>query len=539
MTDHSSQQAKVKRLSTLSPIWLVPIVSALIGIWMIYYQWNNQGALITVQFNTGEGIEAGKTKIKTKSVEIGIVETLELSDDLKSVLVTARIHKDNMALLRENTEFWVVKPSIGKDGISGLSTLLPGPYIELAPGNSDKSKFSFVGLETKPVTPIGTPGIHITLENLGQRALQVGDPILYHGLNVGRIEYVHFNAEERRVYYNAFIERPYDKLVTSNTKFWEVSGIEIELSADGFSVQTGTLETILTGGITFGIPKGMPSGERITQRAFFELYPSQDAIRTNRYRWGIDYILLFKDSVRGLNVGAPVEYRGIKVGSVSRVDVEYPEITNLLDQTTLIPILVNLQPARMGFEDSREALQKANATIKEMIKNGLSGSLVPGNLLTGAKYIELQYGVEPTTTLTAYSGYPVIPSKDHQIDEIVSKFNNLIDKLNNIPLQTISNNINKTLEALQGSSRSLEKQLQQSVDSNLVNSIKDSLDAFNQLASSYSEGGMNHNDIQQTLNRLKATLTELKPLLEQLNQKPNSLIFGAPTAQDPEPKGIK
>jgi len=539
MTNNSSQKAKVKRLSTLSPIWLVPIISALIGVWMIYYQWNNQGTLITVQFNTGEGIEAGKTKIKTKSVEIGIVEALELSNDLKSVLVTARIHKDNIALLRENTEFWVVKPSIGKDGISGLSTLLPGPYIELAPGNSDNQKFSFVGLETKPVTPIGTPGIHITLENLGQRALQVGDPILYHGLDVGRIEYVHFNAEERRVYYNAFIERPYDKLITSTTKFWEVSGIEIKLSADGFSVQTGTLETILTGGITFGVPKGMPQGERITQRAFFELYPSQDSIRTNRYRWGIDYVLLFKDSVRGLNVGAPVEYRGIKVGTVSRVDVEYPEITNLLDQTTLIPILVNLQPARMGFKDSREALEQANTAIQDMIKDGLSGSLVPGNLLTGAKYIELQYGLEPTTTLTAYSGYPVIPSKDDQLDEIVSKFNSLIDKLNNIPLQTISDNINKTLEALQSSSQSLEKQLQQSIDSNLVDSIKNSLDAFNQLASSYSEGGTNHNDIQETLNRLKATLTELKPLLEKLNKKPNSLIFGAPTAQDPEPKGIK
>ncbi len=387
----TAKKAKVKLMKSVSKIWLIPLVAIFIGAWMVFSHLNSKGPLIIISFETAEGIEAGKTKLKIKNVDVGLVEKIELNDDMETVSVTARINKNDADLLREGTEFWVVKPRIGKGGISGLGTLLSGAYIELSAGNSEQQSYQFTGLENEPVTPVGTKGLHITLESGAFRALKIGDQVLFHGIEVGRIEFVHFNTEERTVYYNAFIESPHDKLITSNTKFWEVSGFEVELSADGIVVQTGTLETMISGGVTFDVPNNMPPGELVTEREVFTVYPNKNSIYENQYKHSLQYILLFRDSIRGLKPGAPVEYRGIKIGNVTRTDIDYPEVTNVLDKETLIPVMIALEPGRMGFEDNKVVLEQVKKEVSKLVEKGLRGGLVSGNLLTGSKYIELQY----------------------------------------------------------------------------------------------------------------------------------------------------
>ena len=323
--DAESAEARIGHGPRFSSIWFVPIVAVLIGIWMVYAHWARQGPIIEIRFDSGEGIEAGKTKVKLKNVDIGEVLELNLTEDAERVVLAVRIQKQNADLLREDTKFWVVRPRVGRGGISGLDTLLSGSYIEMSPGTSEASARAFEGLETPPVTPIGTPGLHVTLNSDGNRALNEGDPILFHGMEVGTIEYVHFNSQERRTYYNAFIEAPYDRLITTNTQFWFSRGLSVELSPEGIRINVATLATFLRGGVSFDVPAGQPLGERITERAFFTIHRRESDIYEKHYEHALHYVVLFDDSIRGLRPGAPVEYRGVKVGQVLRTDVSDSE----------------------------------------------------------------------------------------------------------------------------------------------------------------------------------------------------------------------
>jgi paraquat-inducible protein B len=257
---------------------------------------------------------------------------------------------------------------VTRAGISGLHTLLSGPYIELYPGKDGLEKRHFMGQESAPLTATGTPGISVTLSSESDFSFTEGDPVVYKGFNVGKIEDIYFNSDENKMYYNAFIEAPYHTLIRSNTRFWKVSGLELELSADGLNVQAETLETIARGGVTFGLPVDEVMGEMIEGRAYFDIFADEQAIMDERYKRSIDYILLVKDSVRGLNVGAPVEFRGVKIGQVIRTDVVSSQMANLLDRSSLIPVLIRLEPGRMGLSDDAEGIEQARVDIAKWVK---------------------------------------------------------------------------------------------------------------------------------------------------------------------------
>jgi len=516
MNEQQPLPADITPLKSISIIWLIPILAVFIGIWMVYTNITSRGPLVVIAFETGEGIEAKKTKIRTKSVDIGLVEKLELNNKNNNVLVTVRISKKYEHLLVEDTQFWVVRPRVGKTGISGIGTLLSGAYIELAPGFAEVTQYEFKGLENEPITQAGTNGIHVTLDSNGNQALQTGDPIMYRGLDVGRIEHVHFNAQERRVYYDAFIESPFDKLITTNTRFWALNGFELDLSAEGVQLQTGTLESLITGGVAFDVPRDTTPGETITERGFFTIYPNMSAIYDNRYKYSATFTLLFKGSIRGLKPNAPVEIRGIKVGSVFQTSVKHTNIENILEPSTLIPITIKIEPARLGFKDSKEAILRLKEDIKKSIKQGLQASLVTGNLLTGSKFVEFKFGDKPRTTHPNINGQIVIPTIESQVDQILQQITDALDKLNNLPVENVLVGADKTLK-----------------------NVNESLEGFKKLTNSFSEGSQTHSELQDLLKKMKNTLNELDPLIIQLNQKPNSLLFGTQQHEELEPKGAK
>ena len=191
-------KAGVAKNGQIHKVWIVPIAALAVGLWMVYANWASQGPVIYVTYSDGAGIESGKTKVKHRNVEVGEVEALSLDSDAQYVVATVRVHKEYADLIRRDSEFWIVRPRIGRGGVSGLGTLLSGAYIEMSRGVAKKSARTFEGLEAPPVTAIGTPGLHVTLSGDGSRPLVEGQPILFHGSQVGRIEYVHFNTVERR-----------------------------------------------------------------------------------------------------------------------------------------------------------------------------------------------------------------------------------------------------------------------------------------------------------------------------------------------------
>jgi len=537
-------EARVGGGLRFSTIWLVPVVALVIGLWMTYSHYAGQGPIIEITFHSGEGIQAGTTKVRRKNVEIGQVLDLRLSEDAEKVVLSVRIYDHAKQLLREDSQFWVVRPRIGSGGISGLSTLLSGAYIELSPGSGESLADSFEGLETPPVTPLGTPGLRVTLDSAGTQPLREGDPILFHGNEVGRIEFVYFNNLKRRTYYNAFIAAPYDALVTENTRFWFNSGLSVELSADGIRFEMASLPAVLAGGVAFDVPEGLPLGEQITERAYFTIFSRESASRESEYENALSFVILFEDSIRGLRPGAPVEYRGVKVGEVVRTDIDYLEIENLLEPRSKIPVLIDLVPARLGFADDYSVLDEVANRIDELIDDGLTAGLAIGNLLTGQKYIELQYHGDGFGGIQTFAGYTVIPAIDGQLDQLLSNASSVMMTINKLPLDQLVDSahvaldeIAATLAEFRKSASALDSILADPASHELIGTLNATLTSFQQLAVDFSEGSATNIELQKSLQSLARALNELEPVLRNLRRRPNSLIFGGSEDRDLEPKG--
>ncbi|TWX73559.1 intermembrane transport protein PqiB [Colwellia sp. C1TZA3] len=544
MNDTKMPNATIKPVKTVSTIWFIPAIAIFIGCWMIYYQWSNEGTEVTIHFLTAEGMEAEKTKIKSRNVDIGEVSSIELNQNGNGVIVTAKIKKSAEQFLLADSTFWVVSPQISHTGVSGLSTLISGVYIEISPGKSHQERYVFDALNSPPLTPSGTPGLHITLNSNDQFAYKKGDPIIYKGLTVGQFEDIYFNFEERVVYYNAFIKAPYHQLITSNTKFWDVSGLQLDLNADGISVKTGNFETMLTNGATFGIPKGMGIGEKIGERSYFDIYESYEAADDERYRRSIEFVVLVSDSIRGLSVGAPVEYRGIQIGKVQSVNMALTRSENKFTKADFkIPVLISLQPGRIGLPDNDEGKELMIKQNIYWIEHGLKAVLRTGNILTGSLYVDLQHNKDqPISEIAKYDDFLIIPTSSDDFSQITAKAEQFMDNLNNIPLNNMSENANKlmlemtqTAQELQGVSHSLDSLLSKVEQQKISSELSKALQGINTLTKDLSSGSQGYEELRSTLHTLTATMNELKPLLNQLKHKPNSLLFNNGEVTEPVP----
>jgi len=539
-----SDTADVTHVHRISKVWFIPIVAIFIGSWMVYQTWSDEGPLITISFETAEGIEIDNTKIKLRDITIGKVVDLKLNDDFKGIQITARLNKGTENLLKSDTLFWVVKPRIGSGGVSGLSTFLSGSYIKLSPGIVGKTKEQFLGLENPPVTPLGTPGLRITLDSDSRSGLDIGDPIIYRGIKVGRIEFVHFNVDERKVYYNAFIESPYDKLVTTNTRFWRINGIEMELSSDGVRVQTGTIETFLSGGVTFDVPDNLPAGDVVTERAYYSIYSNKTEVLQKQFKTAQEFVLLFGQSIRGLSPGAPVEYKGVRIGTVVRTDIDYDGMKNLLDKNTRIPVLIQIEPARLGMDDHESEIVKVKAAVKKMIASGLHGFISSGSLLTGSKYIEIQYVAGTSGVEQLFSGYHVIPTAASEIDNLLEKLDTILGTVSKLSLDDLVNNASDAMAEMEiamvnfsKASHQVDSLLDNAESQFLIANVNKTLAGFEALAKDFSEGSKTHQDIQNMIGAMESMMKELTPVLSQLNHQPNSLIFGGKKTDEVEPRG--
>ena len=518
----AAPEAEVAHVNRWSPVWLVPLVAFGIATWMVYQHYVGQGPLVEIRFEDGGGIEPGKTRIRTKNVEVGEVLSMSLSEDAESVILSTRIHKENAHLLREDSTFWIVRPRVNALSVSGLGTLLSGAYIEMSPGVADpipRRHFEgFDGLDAPPQTPIGTPGIHLTLESSAGKHLDAGTPLMFGGMEAGKIEDVQFDLERRRTRYDAFIVAPYDHLITSNTRFWFNSGVAVEVTADGARLEFETLETIAAGGISFGVPEGTEPGEPITvAHTVFEVYPHEGSINERIYTQALEYILLADKSIRGLQPGAPVEYRGVKVGEVLRTDIDYSdEGVLLLEPTARIPILFKVEPGRLGYADTEAAAAVAEARILELIRTGLHGEIKITNFVTGSKVIELQHRAAAHRRPSTFAGYTVVPATEGRVDQLLVLLEKTARKVNAIPLDEVTEETLLTLEKAQAT-----------------------LERCEGLATHYSAGSEPHRELVRSLNALERTLAEVTPLVRQLREQPNAVLVGPRGAPDPEPTGAE
>jgi len=504
-------EAVVSQRSGVSVVWLIPLIAALIGGWLAWKTLSEQGPTITITFKSAEGLEAGKTKIRYKDVEVGQVETIELSKDLTHILVTAKLVKGSEEYLTDKTRFWVVRASVKAGQVTGLSTLLSGAYIGIDPVTEGKRARHFEGLETPPVVTTGQPGRHFLLKADRRGSLDVGAPVYYRQIRVGEVVAYDVGEDADSIDFKVFVHAPYDQKVRENTRFWNASGVDVSVTAQGVNVETESLTSILIGGIAFGAPDNEAAGAVAKEEQVFHLYKNREDARRKQYAEKRRFLLYFDGSVRGLSAGAPVEFRGIQIGEVVDVKLQL----NLTTKEFQIPVLIDIEPERVEptgeFPPEWEQLTKherQNRFFEQLVAQGMRAQLSTGNLLTGKLYVDMGIHDKVKTAAIDYSGeYPVLPTIPTSLEEMTSRVASILDKLEKLPIDRIGSNLDKTLEGLQLTVTQTQKTLAA-------------------LEKTVSTDSPLQQELQQTLDELSGAARSLRLLADYLERHPEAILRG-------------
>ena len=431
-----------KRHISISIVWLVPLVAVLIGGWLVFKAFSEKGPEISITFKSAEGLEAGKTKIRYKDVELGQVSAIKLSEDLSEVVVTAELVRDAENFLSVNTRFWVIRARVGVSGVSGLGTLFSGAYITLDPGMPGNTTHYFKGLEQPPLVTTDLPGRHFLLKSANRGSLDIGSPVYYRKIQVGQVVAYHLEEDGHTILFKVFINAPYHTYVYHNTRFWNASGIDLKMDTQGVQIDTESLVSILIGGISFGIPQAELPEKPAEDEALFNLFKNRDEATERTYLEKTKSILYFDESVRGLDIGAPVEFWGIQMGQVLDVKLVYDQQKS----NFRVRVLVETETERFyeaGFVGSDTDRQKM---LEGLLARGFRAQLKTGNLLTGKQVVILDFfpDAEPAT-MTSEDGTPIFPTVPAPMAEIATKFTQILNKIDDLPMEQIGKDLRDTV----------------------------------------------------------------------------------------------
>jgi len=523
LSNLSSPELKPRERWLPSLIWLVPLISALIGVALVARSVADKGPVVTVTFNSAEGMEAGKTKVKYKDVEIGSVQAVKLSSDLRRVIVSIQLSKDAEKFATQGTRFWVVRPRVGANGISGLGTLLSGAYIGVDIGRSTERQTAFPGLENPPIVTTGQPGHQYTLRGESLGSIDIGAPIFYHRVQVGQV--VGYSLEPRGagVIVNVFVNAPFDQYVGANTRWWHASGVDLRLDSNGLKLNTQSLATVVVGGLAFQSPVGQETGQPAADKAVFRLAADESDAMREPDGPPLNVVMRFNQSLRGLSVGAPVDLRGIALGQVTDIGIEYNE----KQKSFGMKVSMALYPDRLSRRSS-EALPAPDTPgghelLQHLVMEGLRGQLRTGNLLTGQLYVALDmFPKAPRATVDVHGSPIELPTVPNTLDELQVQIADIARKLNQVPFDRIGANLNGALENA--------NRLFGHMDTEVVPQARDTLAAaqktFSTAESTLRQTAPMQSDIQDAMQELTRTLQSLNTLADYLERHPRALLFG-------------
>jgi len=443
-------RAVVKRRTPLSPVWLVPIVAALVGLWVAVAKVRSEGPTITIVFDSAEGLEAGKTKVSYNGVMVGNVTTIRLSDDHQHVVATVRMEPKTEDFLVEDTSFWVVRPRISGANITGLGTLISGAYVGMDIGTSHERRREFTALSTPPIVARNVAGHHFVLKTATLGSLDQGTPIFFRRVQVGEVESYALDDDGKGLNVQVFVNAPYDRFVTTMTRFWHASGIDVSLSASGLTVQTQSALSVLIGGIAFETPDDGGALEPAAANSVFTLYADRAHAFMPARGDPQTFAIVLRQSVRGLVQGAPVEFRGIPVGEVADMHAAFDRKT--VDFSMVV--VLHIYPAMFGVGNlidpsapDAEAQRRRRAEI--LVAHGLRAQIRSGSFLTGALYVALDFFPDAPPFTIDWSQQPVeLAVVPGSLEAVETKLINIVDKFDRIPLDRIGEDLRKVLAEL-------------------------------------------------------------------------------------------
>ncbi|MFT4191734.1 MAG: MlaD family protein [Comamonas sp.] len=543
-----------------SAIWLLPVVAVLVGLSLVLHDWLNTGPLVTIRFNSAEGLAVGKTQVRYKDVVIGQVENIALGPQGEFVLVKARIRKDAAYLANQESRFWVVRPRLGLGGVSGLGTLLSGAYIGVDAGRTqDQPRTEFVGLELPPAVTNDRRGKRFVIHANTLGSLDIGSPVYFRKVQVGRLASYQLEQGGERVALEVFIDAPNDRLVTQDTRFWNASGVDLTLNSEGLKLNTQSLATLIAGGIGFDRVAGVGSSEAAQADSVFELYPDQttafDEIGGPSYAVRME----FEQSLRGLSPDAPIEFQGIGLGKVTQIGLRYDS-----QRRRFISVVDGqIQPQRLDLERYRERLARAAASsdegqpegtpasaqatppaspaqaspdqlrpafLRRLVEDGLRAQLKTANLLTGQMYVSLTFVPRaPKATLDVSRRPLLLPTAQGDFDQLQGRLSNIINSLEQVPFGDIGKELKATLASVNQFAADAGAQLTPEARKTLqqaqrtLQSADHTLQGLGNTAGDQAPLVQNAN---QTLQEINRAARSLRVLSDYLQTHPESLLRG-------------
>lgn len=544
MTDEDRRELPQARLTQgkrvhLSVIWIIPILAAVVAIGIAVDRIMKQGPTITIEFHSADGIAAGKTFIKYKDVNIGQVTDVELSDDFTRVLVTARIAKHAAGLMVEDARFWVVEPRVTLSGISGLGTLLSGNYIGFAEGKSTKSNRAFVALETAPVVS-DQPGREFILTAKALGSLGVGSPVYFRRIQVGEVTSYQLSEDGNSITFKVFVNAPYDRFVGTESRFWNASGIDVSLGANGIDVRTESMVALLAGGVSFETPPFAKQQAAAAAGATFQLYDDRRTAMRQPESISRHYVLYFDESLRGVSVGAPVALLGLPAGEVVDVSLEVdPKAGRPRGRVEIVAYPERIMRRLSGDEAPEERALLENTASRHAYfqrlveKQGLRAQLRSGNMLTGERYVALDFFPDVSTAKVDWTvTEPVVPTVPSTLPELQAKLESLLAKVDSIPFQKIGDDLAKTLESANRMLDGIDTQVTPELKTTLAE-LRTTLANANRVLEGAdrnitSADGPTLQALQQALDEVAGAARALRGLADYLERHPEALIQGKP-----------
>ena len=542
-----------KRRVGISLIWLVPLVAAIVGASLLVHGWLGQGPTITVTFQTAEGLEANKTQVKYKNVVIGKVTQIALTRDRSQVKVKIDLEKNAESFATKDTRFWVVRPRVGIGGVSGVDTLFSGAFIGADTGDSQDEEDEFKGLETPPPVLHGQPGKRFTLHSGDLGSLDVGSPVYFRRVQVGHVVSHALDENGKGVSLQIFVDAPNDKYVSKSSRFWNASGVDVSLGADGLKLNTQSLATVLAGGVAFQSPNGPHDDTPAEENANYDLFNDQASAMAPPDGEPRYIRMRFDHSLRGLRVDSPVEFLGINVGKVVSVNLDYDV------QTQRFPVIVGavVYPERLGKAHQKlmaAAIGKGDTDWSQMVgrlvDHGLRAQARSGNLLTGQLYIAIDFDPKAKPVTFDPAAKPLeLPTTSGDFDKIQEQIGSIVDKIQKIPFDTIGKNLDESLKQLSGTL----KQVNENLAPEATKTFKQAQQTLGAANNALSDDSPLQQNLGQTLQELQRTARSLRVLTDYLSRHPESLIRGkgkdaapvqapppaAPTTSTNPPQGAK
>ncbi|WP_410216326.1 intermembrane transport protein PqiB [Paracoccus sp. (in: a-proteobacteria)] len=432
-------------------IWIVPIIALIVTLGIAWNAFRDRGSIIEVEFADATGITAGDTTLRFREITVGRVEAVKFTEDLSRVVVSIRIDADLAQFIDNEAAFWIVRPQVTAQGVTRLDTVLTGAFIE---GYWD-SEISvptdrFVGLDRPPLVRSDQPGTWVTLSMDSADGLNEGAPVLFRGVEVGRVENIRLSDADDRVLADAFVEAPHDARLTTTSVFWDTSGFSLSLGAQGVAFNVNSLSSVLQGGVAFDtIVSGgnpiQPGQEFVVQAdentARNTLFASDD---TDRLRLG----MLINDSVQGLARGADVQFQGLRVGQVIDIAVSIQEDEQGASQVRQLVTLA-VSPRRLGLPENASA-EDALALLTKEVAEGLRARLASTGFLGTSLMVELVQIPDPApATIDLETGpNPLLPSVEGDLDNFTASAQGLVERIGNLPIEELLNAARDTLDSI-------------------------------------------------------------------------------------------